>query len=1504
METSSPLSLFHPLVAQWFGKTLGSPSDIQVKAWPEIAAGNHVLVTAPTGSGKTLTAFLWALNQLITRKWSGDMVRVLYISPLKALNNDVRKNLLQPLAQLHHCFHGVGQSLPPIRVLARSGDTPQDERRRMLRHPPEILITTPESLNILVSSQQGRRLMTGIKNVILDEIHAVISNKRGIHLMTAVDRLVPLCGEFQRIALSATVRPLPKVAEFIGGYRMEGSISDPVYVRRPVAMLRSENRKQLTVAVQFPEKTADNPLDKSVWPALTTDFKKIIHRNRSTLFFTNSRRLAEKVARLINEDEPEPLAYSHHGSLSKEIRLAVENKLKNGELRAIVATNSLELGIDIGSLDQVVLIQTPLSISSAIQRIGRSGHRVGVTSRGILFPTHGLDFMHAAVMARCVTDMEIEAVSPPECPLDILAQVILSMCAVETWDMDALFAFIRTNAAYHALTRRNFDLVLDMLAGRYADTRIRELRPRILMDRVDHTVTAKSGSLALVYLAGGTIPDRGHFDLRLQSEKSKIGELDEEFVWERQVGETFALGTQAWRIQRITANDVEVVPAESRPGIIPFWRAEGRSRDFHFSEKIGRFLESVEDQAEPFSNDFENRLITEYFMAPHSARDLIAFLQAQREITRAPLPHRHHLLMEHFDDPLNRADKKQVILHTLWGGRINRPFAVALSAAWERRHGYRLEIFADDDAVLVMLPHHFDTRTLIGTVHSGNVESLLREKLESTGLFGSCFRENAGRALLLPKMNFRKRMPLWLNRLRAKKLLDAVMKTTDFPLLLETWRTCLQDEFDLPNLKMLLDELSEGRIAVSESYTTMASPFAAGLIWQQTNTHMYKDDTPEFSLKSSLSDDLIREAAMSAHLRPRIPDALIHTLEHKLQRIAPGYSPSSAPELLDWIRERGLIPEEEWPVLLAAVERDHDISSRSLLAEIVHKLVRITLPGAALAAIAALENLPRLEQAFSSAGASPSVVGLWETAGNVRNSSTALPENRFQRNQDENPDGESPGNGAAARMELIAQWLSYYGPISPDRMSTVFGLAEGERDRITTWLLEDRRIILDQLREQTGAPEICDQRNLEILLRMLRKSVRPAFKALPARNLPLFLAAFQGLTPPGETLDDLQNRLEQLFGFCAAAGDWESWILPSRLQPYYPAWLDSLMQSYGLCWFGGGKANVGFAFEEDLDLFLVSPDAEETPTMENASPLPSWMPEGPGRYGLLDVARHAGMNTEQTTKKLWDLAWSGLISNDSFTAVRNGILNRFAPQPVPQSRAPGGRGRFNRWKAARPLGGNWFVLSRGENEAADDISRMEIRKDRVRQLLRRYGILFRELLNREQPLLQWRQVFQALRLMELSGEALSGYFFEGIGGLQFLSPEALRILQRPLPKDAIYWMNATDPASACGLSLRDLKSLLPERRAATFLVFHGPDPVMICRKNGSDLEIRVPSDSPHLQQYLSVYKALVNREFNPRRFIHVATINGCSALESPYGSALQAFGFAKDGKGYELRRRF
>ena len=740
------LEQFHPLVRRWFENRFAAPTDAQVQAWPIIARGEHVLVSAPTGSGKTLTAFLSAIDNLVTGRWTCGGVRALYLSPLKALNSDVRLNLLAPLAELRALFERENCPFPAIRVVTRSGDTPDDERRAMLRHPPEILITTPESLNLMLTGKQSRRLFGGLKTVILDEIHALAGSKRGTYMMSAVERLTISTGNFQRIALSATVRPAETIAVWMAGFEVENPGPDASYNPRPVHVVHAKDRRSIDLTVRTPDIEIVRGPDAADlwWAALAGDLKKIIEKNRSTLVFANSRRTVEKIARLLNAGESEPIAYSHHGSLSREIRLDVEERMKQGRLRAVVATGSLELGIDIGSVEEVILVGTPPSVAQSLQRIGRADHRVGGTSRASLFVLHGLDGAQAASMEAMVRRVDVEEIQPIHNALDVLAQVLLSMGCTTVWDLDQLFAFVRTIAAYHELPRRHFDLVIAMLAGRYADAPIRELRQRALVDRTKNTFTTRAGTEFVLYQSGGTIPDRGYYHLRLADSKAVIGELDEEFVWERKLGDQFSLGTQTWRILNVTHNDVEVGPADPHGPMIPFWKAEEQNHSTQASFALLDFFDFCEKRLG--QSDFAEDLAQRHGMDAASARSLADFLTRQREVSRAPLPGRQRVLVECSKDPSAPPEMQQVVLHTFWGGRVNRPLAIALAEAWQRQHGSPLDAFATNDHILFMLPEALDPTALFDLVPAQSLDELLRAGLERPRSSARAFaRTPAGR---------------------------------------------------------------------------------------------------------------------------------------------------------------------------------------------------------------------------------------------------------------------------------------------------------------------------------------------------------------------------------------------------------------------------------------------------------------------------------------------------------------------------------------------------------------------------------------------------------------------------------------------------------------------------------------------------------------------------------------------------------------------------------------
>ncbi|MCG8402617.1 MAG: DEAD/DEAH box helicase [Firmicutes bacterium] len=1489
-------TMFHPLIRKWFAEKVGLPTDIQVQAWPRVAQGEHVLITAPTGSGKTLTAFLWALQKLITGDWPGGRVRVLYVSPLKALNNDVRRNLLKPLQELRAYFEEAGELFPPIRVLTRSGDTPPNERRQMLRRPPEILITTPESLNLLLSSKNNRLILNGVETVILDEIHAVLDSKRGAHLITAVDRLVPLAGEFQRIALSATVRPLEPVAQFVGGLKARQAGEEFRYQKRPVAILSSTAKKQYNLTVDAVEQHNDGEERDAVWQTLAVALTKVIRENTATLVFCNNRRAVEKMTRYINDDAGELLVYSHHGSLARELRLAVEHKLKNGALKGIVATSSLELGIDIGELDTVILVQTPPSLTAAIQRIGRAGHGVGRVSRGVLFPIFGSDFVEAAVASRNLPAAEIEPSTPIEAPLDVLAQVLLSMTATQTWDVDELYAFFKTSYPYRNLSRKSYDLVLEMLVGRYADTRLRELKPRVIWDKLDNTVKARDGSARLIYMGGGTIPDRGYYDLRQLDTKAKIGELDEEFVWERNVGENFMLGNRIWRIVRVTHSDVEVIPGDQTINSVPFWRSEEQDRDFFYSQKIGLFLEEAEQNLD--TESFASQPGFKNAWSAYAMERLVAFLRRQQEVTGRPLPHRHHILIEHFADPLNDADSKQVIVHTLWGGKVNRPLAMALAAAWERKFGYPLEIYVTNNNIMLTLPRSFAPRELFSLVSPQNLEALLRHKLEGSGFFGAKFRENAGRALLLPKANFKKRIPLWFNRLRAKKLMAAVARYADFPIMLETWRTCLKDEFDLKTVKLLLDEINDGRIRISETVTHQPSPFASDVIWRQTNKYVYEDDTPFSDQQSGLSRELLKELVYAPHLRPEIPAVLARELDGKLKRTAPGYAPADGEELLLWIKERLFIPADEASSLFAAMERDlrpaePDAALDRIKRALGGKVAWLHLPGTEQPGLCALENLPGIATAlgvgFSDLTPRPLIPRAAGQLAEGLKKAAALLE------QAAAPESEAIKSDTAL---FVHQWLSYYGPVPRDFVSQRLGLPANVCATVLATLLAEECIVADALTEGAGEAEICDRENLERLFAMARRARRPEIKPLPVTALPLFLATYQGVVGKGSNVEDLEERLEQLFGWISQARLWEEAILPARMEPYYTAWMDSLMQTSDLIWFGRGNKRMGFCFRDQLELFPPGEECREEDD-ESEAQWRALFPDLWGKYDFFALSRHTGRSSDDLTRRLWELVWRGHVANDSFAVLRRGILTKFTPLQAEGKRGFGRRAGYSRWSASRPLQGNWYALP--ESEERDLIEREELAKERVRQLFSRYGVLFRELVQQELPDMQWRRIFRTLRLMEFSGEIYAGHYFTQITGLQFASREANRFLRQGLNEEGIYWLNAADPASPCGLKIPGMDEDLPARLPTNFVVFHGARLKVAAKRNGKELLIKAGPGDPSLPAYFTFCKTLLTREFNPLKKVVVESINGLPALQSPYKKALQEIGFTGRYKGLELR---
>lgn len=1542
--TPAPPVPFDPLVRAWFERRFGAPTEIQTLAWPAIAAGEHVLLTAPTGSGKTLTGFLWPLDRLLTGAWEGGVVRVLYVSPLKALNADIERNLRWPLSELTAALADAGREPPTVRVGVRSGDTPPAERARQIRRPPEILITTPESLNLLLLSTRAEFLFGGLRTVILDEIHAVAATKRGTHLVTAVERLARLAGEIQRIAISATVRPVERVARFVGGYRLErGAGGEPHYEPRPVRIVESRQPKRYDLRVRFPFPPGDQDPEARAgdagWRLLAEDLRARIEEARSTVVFTNSRRTAEKMTRFVNESARRELAWSHHGSLSREIRGAVERRLKEGSLPAIVATSSLELGIDVGALDRAILLQAPRSLASAAQRVGRAGHGVGDVSRALIYPGFARDFLDCAVAARAVLAGEIEPVRPVRAPLDLLAQTVLALVARERWSLDELFAFARSSEPFHELSRRQFDLVIEMLAGRYAEARIEELRPRVIVDRIAGTIEGRPGTARLLARAGGTIPDRGYFQLRVEESRAKLGELDEEFVWERSVGDGFVLGTQAWRIRAITADEVLVAPARGGALLAPFWRADARDRGAYFSERVASFLEHADRRLE--EEGFGAELERDFAFEPAAASEVVRLLADARAAFGVGLPHRRHLVFEEIEGRSGRGGsaggERQIILYTFWGGSVNRPLAMALAGLWEERHGGRIEVVADDDALLFVLPEGADARALLAALAPERVEELLRRRLESSGFFGAHFRQNAQRALLLPRSGPLRRTPLWVSRQNAKRLLEAVSAHDDFPLVLETWRTCLADEFELEVLRERLRELAAGETRVSSVRTERPSPFAANLVWRRTNEQVYEDDAAESRRASGLRGDLLREIALAAAGRPSVSPAIVERFRRKAQRLLPGYAPRDAVELLEWLKERLWIPLAEWHELLAAVDRDaaadaapdaSPVSAGRLVEALQRRLVRLR-PGTDAEAISAIDNYFQLRGSAALVrglldGAAPypasagTEIDLAPLLGDASAASPAKPSDAESAAgaRKSSGDGEEDGE-AAALARTLGQVLPFYGSLSVAGLGELAGVSAAELEGALEKLAREERAVVGELVSGAAERQVAARSSFETMLRWQRAEARAGvgFEPLPLERLPLAVATQQGLVERGAGIEGLQRALERLFGVAPAAGLWERAVLPARLEGYRPDWLDALFAESELVWFGAGRQRAAFAFRSDLALFAGEPGRAATSPQETDSSAAlraavlEALSGAPSGLELADLTGRVGAGAAQVSAVLWDLTWAGTVGGDSVRALRRGIQSSFRPVETPAERlASGGEGRrasFQRWSASRPLAGRWFAIDAvADRGTPDPLAQEERHRERVRVLLDRWGVLFRELLAVELPALGWARLARTLRAMELSGEIVAGRYFDGVPGLQFAAPSTIARLRDGLPEAALWWHDAADPASLCGVDLPELKASLPRRVAGTQLVWRGARLAAVLRRSGREIEFRVAADDAGLAALVEPLRVALTRGFDPEHGLAVETINGEPAATSPYRRAFDAFSVVQEHDGLRLRRRY
>jgi ATP-dependent Lhr-like helicase len=1487
-----PLASFTPAVRDWFTRSFERPTEAQAQAWPAIARGEKVLVSAPTGSGKTLAAFLWGLDRLVADPVEPRRTRLVYVSPLKALSYDVEKNLRAPLK-------GIGGD---ISVAIRTGDTPQRERQAMLRTPPDVLITTPESLYLMLTSR-AREFLVDAEWVIVDEIHAVARTKRGAHLALTLERLEHLAGRsLQRIGLSATQRPLEEVGRFLTGPGRDCTLVDAglrkpldLKICVPVEDMREPDAHDVTDPAVGGMGTAAGGGDlvgqglgggapaataRSIWPAIYPQLLRLVREHRSTIIFVNNRRGAERLAVRLNElaaeedgGEPAAIARAHHGSLAREERLVVEDLLKSGELPCLVATSSLELGIDMGAVDLVIQVESPKSVTAGLQRIGRAGHGVGEVSVGRIFPKFRADLVECAVVARRMRDGDIEPTVVPRNALDVLAQQVVAMVATgDEWKVAELHDTVRRAYPYAELSRELLDSVLDMLDGRYPSEEFAELRPRIVWDRVEDTIRARRGALQLAVTNAGTIPDRGLYGVHLPDGR-RVGELDEEMVYEARPGQTFLLGASTWRIEEITRDRVIVVPAPGAPGAVPFWRGDGVGRPKELGAAIGAFSrDSVE--REP------SELASEYDLDERAARNLLAFLREQRDATRV-VPSDRTLVIERFRDEIG--DWRLCVLSP-FGGRVHAAWALALSARIRDEFGLESDAIWSDDGIIVHLPDADEPPSSeLVLVEPDAAEELVVRELSSSALFGARFRENAARALLLPRARPGRRTPLWQQRLKAQSLLEVAKRYGQFPIVLETYRECLRDVLDLPGLEELLRGLHTRELSLVEVETQRASPFASSLLFDYVATYMYEGDTPNAERRAaalSLDRDLLRELLGQEELRELIDPTALAVVEADLQRLSDRTRAANADGLHDVLRAVGDLTADE-----AQARCLEAVSVRRMLADLERerRAVRMRIGG---------------EERWIPA----------EDAGMYRDALGAVP----------------PGGLPAAFLEqveeplqrLARRYARTHGPFTTREASDRYALDLGP---VLRELERAGQLVLGELRPGGSGRDWCDPDVLRRLRRAslatLRKEVEPAEQRALAR----FLPAWQGVDAApagGAGVDRLRELLVPLQGVALAPEVWERDVLPRRAGAYSPGWLDQLCASGELVWVGAGalgrnSGRVALYFREDARWLGPPPSKAERPDGPTHRAIRDRLERGAAFWADL-LADLEAVEPLELQEALWDLTWAGEVTNDAFAPLRAPRLTlakrqRDSGRRFARRRRPGAPKVQGRWSHTAPL----FADAPPHGPRMRAVAEV---------LLERYGIVTRETVLAEGVPGGFAGLYGELSNLETLGTARRGYFVEGLGGAQFALPaaiERLRTMRADEPTGGLV-IAATDPANPFGATLpwprrdeetesrrtRPSRALAqgsgrrPARVAGAFVVTLDAEPVLYVERGGKALVPLREVEDEWLREALDALADAVRRGRVPR--LGLERFDGEPVVGSEVGALLIELGFRQSPRKLTL----
>ncbi|MFC7344071.1 ATP-dependent helicase [Saccharopolyspora griseoalba] len=1508
---------FSAATRDWFRGAFDAPTEAQRGAWEAIAEGEHALVVAPTGSGKTLAAFLSALDRLAAEGEPADpkqRCRVLYVSPLKALAVDVERNLRAPLTGIRQAAQRLGSAPPEIEVGIRTGDTPADQRRSFARKPPDVLVTTPESLFLLLTSA-ARESLRGVETVIVDEVHAVAGTKRGAHLALSLERLDELLAEpAQRIGLSATVRPVEEVSTFLAG-------------GRPVRTIQPAHPKEVQVRVEVPVPdlaelgTGDQDQEQqtSIWPSVQDRILELIRQHRSTIVFANSRRLAERLTAGINElaaEQPEEMtrfpaeavggsgvgggappvvAKAHHGSMSKEQRGLVEEELKSGELPCVVATSSLELGIDMGAVDLVVQVEAPPSVASGLQRIGRGGHQVGAVSRGVVFPKFRGDLVGCGVVAERMADGLIESISFPRNPLDVLAQQVVSMVAMDELPVARLAALVRRAAPFAGLPDSALHAVLDMLAGRYPSEEFGELRARVVWDRIEDVLRPRPGAQRLAVTSGGTIPDRGLFTVTTPGDDEagrggvRVGELDEEMVYESRVGDTFLLGTSSWRVEDITHDRVVVTPVPGTPGRMPFWRGDQPGRPLELGRALGAFVRELTGAGEERARE----RVAAAGLDRWAQDNLLSYLDEQKRATRH-VPDDRTIVVERFRDELG---DWRLVVHSPFGAQVNGPWALAIGARLRERRGVEPQLASSDDGIVLRLADALDESgaEVLPTAEDvllppDEVQQVVTDEVGGSALFAARFRECAARALLLPRRDPRKRTPLWQQRQRAAQLLAVAAQYEQFPIVLEAMRECLQDVYDVPGLTELMGQVAQRKVRVVEVETPAPSPFARSLLFGYIGMFLYETDAPLAERRSaalSLDSTLLAELLGSEAMRELLdPDALAE-IEQQLQRIEPdrhARDAEGAADLLRWLgdlstseaEKRGVRPE--WLDQLAAQRR----------------ALRVRIAG---------------EERWIAI----------EDAGRVRDAlGVALPVGVPEAFTE--PVADPLG-------DLLIRYARSRGPFPAEQAAHRFGLGVAVVHGVLDRLTGTGRLVRGELRPLAsgggGVLEYCDAEVLRRLRRASLARLRAEVEPVEPEALGRFLPTWQGIgtrSRSAPNVDDVYAVVEQLAGVPVPASALESLVLPARLPGYSPALLDELTSTGEVTWVGagalaGGDGWIALAPTDVADLLLpdLPEEAPDSPlhraalsALDGGALFFRQLADRVGEVLLADGGQPPA--DDELTTALWDLVWAGLITNDTLAPLRALVSGRGAAHK-PRRSAP--RGRYARLRAGRPsmpsrtgpptVSGRW---SRAPRPEAAPTRRAHARAE---AFLERHGVLTRGALDVERVSGGFSAVYKVLRAMEESGRCRRGYVVEGLGGAQFAVPGAIDRLRALSGDDResgrAVVLAAADPAQPYGGALEwpapvgDTRHR-PGRKAGALVVLVDGAVVFYVERGGKSL-LSFTEDEAALRTAAEGLARVVRDGWLDQ--LAVERADGQDAWSSRLAAVLTEAGFRATPKGLRLR---